>query len=117
MRLFLSGFALGLGLASAATAQETQTYTYDAHGRLTRIVRTAGTATRTTNYTLDNADNRTQRATTVTTGSGLMAQADAESAVTNDTGSDEPRSNAAEASNATSREAPVESASNVRPNI
>jgi len=73
---------MGLGLASAAMAQETQTYTYDVHGRLTRVARAVGTTTRTTNYALDNADGRTQRATTVTTSAGLTAQAEAEREVT-----------------------------------
>jgi YD repeat-containing protein len=86
---------MGLGLASAAMAQETQTYTYDVHGRLTRVARAVGTTTRTTNYTLDNADGRTQRATTVTTGAGLTAQVTAPSAVADesiDDGSERPAS-------------------------
>lgn len=62
-------FAAGASAAamfSAAQAQEAQTYSYDVHGRLTAVTRSTGATSRTTTYTLDNADNRTQRNTAVT---------------------------------------------------
>jgi len=55
--------AAGWGaLALPALAQSTTTYTYDLHGRLTAATRSTGTSTA---YAYDAADNRTQRATSV----------------------------------------------------
>lgn len=62
-------------LSSTAAAQETQTYSYDVHGRLTDVQRTSGSSTRTTTYALDNADNRTQRATSLAAGRAMLDSA------------------------------------------
>jgi YD repeat-containing protein len=50
---------------SLASATETATYTYDARGRLVQVTRAvnSGTPVQTT-YAYDQADNRTQTATT-----------------------------------------------------
>lgn len=69
----LATCVVSLCLAGPALAQETQTFTYDVHGRLTTVVRTSGATTRTTTYALDNADNRSQRATTVASPGGMAA--------------------------------------------
>lgn len=74
MRLFLIGFALALSFVSPVVAQETQIYIYNVYGRLTRGVPKTGVATRTTNYTLGTAGNRTQRATTAATSSGMIGR-------------------------------------------
>jgi hypothetical protein len=64
-RICSAAAAASLCCSAPALAQESQTFTYDVHGRLTAVVRTSGATIRTTNYALDQADNRTQRATTV----------------------------------------------------
>lgn len=55
-----------LAAPSLGAAQEVQVYSYDVHGRLTAVARTQSGQTRTTSYGLDDANNRTSRATTVT---------------------------------------------------
>lgn len=77
MRLWMWSSALAAGVlcAGQALAQETQTYNYDVHGRLTGVTRTAGAAVRSTTYSLDNANNRTQRATSATAARALPDQA------------------------------------------
>lgn len=70
MRRTISGAAAALAALAVAPvghAQEAQTYIYDVHGRLVSVTRSTGGTTRTTVYGLDDADNRTSRATTVST--------------------------------------------------
>lgn len=55
-------FALAAGTANAA---ETITYTYDAHGRLTKVIRSGDVNNGvTTTYAHDKSDNRIQKTTT-----------------------------------------------------
>lgn len=74
--LTAAGVAALLATASMSHAQEIQTYAYDVHGRLVSVTRTAGGVTRTTVYGLDDANNRTSRATTVSTSLSAVEASD-----------------------------------------
>ncbi|WP_428334168.1 hypothetical protein [Novosphingobium sp.] len=64
MRLAIFYLIVAVSIPAVAHATETVTYTYDARGRVATVVH-SGTVNNggSTTYTSDNADNRTQAAT------------------------------------------------------
>lgn len=66
--------AIVLIAPGASLAQVTQTYNYDANGRLTGVVTTAGASTHTSAYAYDRANNRTSRSQTGATTWAAISQ-------------------------------------------